>query len=314
MIVGIILLIAAFGILLFVYLKLNPSGEINREVCHNSAVLKMTLPESKLVDTKEVIPLKCETRKVCITDKTFGNGDCSSELGEKYDTVRVSKDKTKQEKEIKMFVAREMADCWAMMGEGKGQIFSRELTTRKTCAVCTRISFDKSIKEKTKEITGLGKYLTSYKVPNKEISYWDFLSSGMNVEKYDETLDKFSTNQKAIVFMEVGGSTAYSWISGILGGTGGAIVGAKLGALVGPTLGAIVGSVVIPIPGVGTAVGAAVGGGVVGFIGGAVVGGIAGSEFNDRFQGAEYASANFFLDYDKSKISGLECTSFENLA
>lgn len=301
MVVSMILLIAAFGILLIVYFKLNPGGEINREVCHNSVVFKMTLPESKLVEPKDAINLRCKTRKVCITDKTIGKGECSDELGVEYDTIRVSKDKVKQEKEIKMFVAREMADCWAMMGEGKGQIFSREITSKETCVVCSRISFDKSIKGNTKEIIGLGEYLTSYKVPNKEISYWNFLNSGAGEGRFDKNLDKFSTSQKAIVFEEAGSSTIFSWASGFLGGSSGAIIGTKLGA--------IFGSIVIPAPIVGTAVGSA-----LGFIGGGIVGAISGSEFNDRFQGAEYASSWIFLDYDKSKISELECTSFENLA
>ncbi len=298
MVVSMILLIAAFGILLYVYVQLNPKGEINREVCHNSVVFKMTLPESKLIDPKEAINLRCKTRKVCITDKTLGKGDCGGELGAEYDTVKVSSDKTKQEKEIKMFVAREMADCWAMMGGGKGQIFSRGVKSQETCVVCSRISFDKSIKEKIKEITGLGEYLISYKVPNKEISYWNFLNSGAVAGEYNKNLDKFSTEQKAIVFGEAGSSTALSWASGILGGSSGAIVGVKLGAAIGSI-----------IPGGGT-----IAGGAIGFIGGGIVGGILGSEFNDRFQGAEYASSWIFLDYDKSKISELECTSFENLA
>ena len=185
----IILLIIGFGILLIFLFRMSLTGRIDKEVCHQSVNYRATLPDTTLMGFKDYVPLKCKTAKYCLTTKLLGKGECN-EFGEARDVakVRISSDSQKQEQEIKMFIAREMADCWAMMGEGKIQIFTRKATIysyKKKCAVCSRIAFSKEIKEnfKNKEIKGMANYLASYKVPGKEISYLDFLSGGKFAEE-----------------------------------------------------------------------------------------------------------------------------------
>jgi len=319
MLVTIILLAVGFGIILFLYSQLSFQDHIDRSVCHESVVLRATLPDS--FELKTLVPLKCKSRKICITDKLFGKGECSSELGEDYDTIRVSPQADKREDQINQFVAREMAECWGMMGEGKVQIFTRDFElfqqSSRRCSICTRMSFDDSIKEKTKEIDGIGKYLLTHKVPNSDETYWNYLTSGISVQNYDSLTDVYSTDQKAIVFMESDKTDAPSWIVGILGaGTGGAI-GCWAGAKGGAAIGAAVGSIV---PGAGTlAVG--VGGGLVGCIGGFVAGGIIGDYAGNVVEeelvtaelgNAEYVAGQFFMDYGGA-ISELGCESIESI-
>ncbi len=147
-IIEIVLVVIGFGIILFVYSQLAWEGTVDREVCHQSVIYRGTLFDKYGFTTKELVPLKCKTRLVCISDKT--KGDCKDELGDKYDTIKIDASADKIDNQIKMVLAREMADCWAMLGEGKVQLFSRNYFSGSSKGVvCSQIAFDKSIKEKT---------------------------------------------------------------------------------------------------------------------------------------------------------------------
>ena len=298
MLISIILLIAGFGIILFMYSQLNWTGNIDREVCHESVILRGTLPEKSIISTKDVVPLKCKTRNICITSKLFGKGNCN-EFGNEYNTIRISKDKMEQE--IKMTIAREMADCWSMMGEGKIKIFSRGIKTKKSCSICSRIAFDNSIKENPTKIKEFGKYLINHKVPNKEISYWDFLSSGLDKKNYDSNTDVLSSDEKAIIFVETGQTIAPQFIADVLKAGTGCTLGAKMGAGIG---------FIVP-GGVAT-------GGLVGCVGGAVIGidliGKLGEEIDKKLESVEFSSANFLVDYSKKSIDELGCDSLESIS
>src|SRR3989344_3836658 len=210
MLVTIILLVIGFGLILIVYYQLNGIQEVDRQVCHQSVVLRGTLPDT--LDLKDIPSLKCKTRKICISDKMFGKGDCENELGKEYDTLKISKEKEKAEQDIKKIFADELADCWAMMGEGKIQVFKRENSLsdyKRKCVVCSRVNFDKNVE--IKEVEGFVEYLMKHKVPNKDESYWKFMTKSK--EEYgnlfissDErgSLDseKMYISEKAILFYE----------------------------------------------------------------------------------------------------------------
>ena len=70
-IVFLIILVISFVILLYFLIKLNLGAESEKEVCHNSVVLR----SNKLIPT-ESVPLKCETQYVCITQ----DGSCEQML------------------------------------------------------------------------------------------------------------------------------------------------------------------------------------------------------------------------------------------
>lgn len=288
-----VLLVVISGVfIILVFANIGLTEEIDRETCHQSVIYRATLPDSLFFDLKDLPSLKCETAKFCITDKTFGKADCKDAFGEgDYVTVRV--DEENLDDEINKFVARELASCWSMMGEGKIQVFTRDALTKKRCSVCSRIAFDKEMKDYLSDVEGLGNYLLTREVPNKNMSYWKFLAKGVNTDSYDEGLDFFSTEEKAIVFMEIGDSTLLSLFPSVAAALGGAKVGAVVGAF-------------IPVPGT-TFVG-----GIVGFVGGAVSGKKLGEE-GEKLIDFKYHPGWSFVDYDSEDLKGLGCTSFENI-
>ena len=289
--VTIILLVVGFAILILVFANVGWTEEIDRETCHASVILRATLPDT--FDLKDITPLKCQTKKFCITDKTFGKGECEYEKGfEKgeYETIRVSKigkDKTKTEEEINRFIARELASCWAMMGEGKVQIFTREVTTEKRCSVCSRIAFDKSLKDELKEgVKGLGDYLLTREVPNQGVSYWKFLTN--NAEEKIPDYNKFSTNEKVIVFIEIGNTK----ISNLLGaGVGGAV--------------GIAFAIIFPPAGIAI--------GTLSFVTGVIMGEHYGEKVGDKMMERKFHTGWSFVDYNSETLKDLECSSFESI-
>src|SRR3989344_2606847 len=157
MVVTIVLLLAGFVVILLVYSQIAFESNVDRTVCHESVILRGTL--STNFELKETVPLKCKTEKICVSSNFFGKGDCKDELGNKYSSVKISSDAEKKEQEVKSMIAREMAACWSMMGEGKIQVFTGDLkldAAKEKCVVCSRISFDdETKKELNNEINGM---------------------------------------------------------------------------------------------------------------------------------------------------------------
>lgn len=297
-IIEIVILIIGFGIILFVYSQLAWTGTVDRETCSQSVIYRGTLFDKYGFTTKEIVPLKCKTRLVCISDKT--KGDCKDELGDKYDTIKIDATKDKIDNQIKMALAREMADCWNMLGEGKVQIFSREKLSSSTKGViCSRISFDKSIKEKKGRIQGFTQYLISHQVPGQEESYWKYLTrdDAQNLFIQEgKTLaeeDSFNLNEKSILFIE----RDQSYFGGVLGLSGGVLLGGYAGFAIGS---------VVPV--VGNGVGFVVGTAIAGF------GGAAGGKIQDKIKGEQkFISGEFFIDYSPKAIKDFNVDSLENI-
>jgi len=293
-IVKIILLILGFAILLWVFSTSLNEETFDREICHESVLFRGALPD--LISSKDIVNLKCKTQKFCLTEKTFGKGECEEFKGSDFNTVEISDDNPIEE--VNKFIARELASCWAMMEKGEFQIFTRELSTTKKCSICSRIAFDKSLKDDLEgEVNGLAYYLSTREVPNQNVSYWNYLTGQEIIGVYDINLDKFSTDEKAIVFMEMDESNWKDWGGAIFGSTGGAYVGAKAGAAIG---------FMIPVPG-GYAVGA-LSGGIIGFVSGGTTG-----WFVDVNKEGEYRTGWDFVDYKGKDLRELGCSSFENI-
>lgn len=259
MIVGIVIIVLTFGIIAIVYSQLITSVEIDREVCKQSALLKSSMPDGLITgQMHDLISLKCKTKKICVTSKSIiqGKGDCSEMLGEDFTTYRIKRDTADQQ--IKTLLAREMADCWEMLGRGNIPIFERAMKTDtkigSVAVICSKIHFDKTITESEglniQEIYGMNRYLLSHKVPNYDLSYWDFLTNAYDGETLqllygervkstdaeisvtnflDEKLDL--TKTKTIFFVE-SRPTAKGAIFGSVIGAGIGLIGG--GILVGP--------------------------------------------------------------------------------
>ena len=274
-----IILIVGFGILFYaIYTMFFSDSIMDRTACHQSVVLRGTLPDSFwLSELKKIPNLQCETKKLCITDKTIGD-DCSysGKAGKDYYVQRVSGDRNKKEESINRIVSREIAECWSMMGEGKLQIFTREVTKKNSCVICTQVEFGENLKKDFQTINGIAKYMFEHKVPGKEISYYEFLYGKNNPEIYNSKEDFLTTNKKSIVFYEKSTDNIGTIVYTALFSSMSTAVGAKTGALIG--------SVVIPIPVVGTVAGGIIGAGFgAGF--GLVVGSKFGTEFDEALRG-----------------------------
>ncbi len=283
--VGIALLIAGAMLIIGFFYFIDWEKEISREACHESVIVRGTLPDT--FEFKNLPSLNCQTKRICITDKLFGKGDCGYTSSDNPETIRVSSIAEKQDKEINKIFAREMADCWAMMGEGKLQIFTRNTITKKRCSICTIISFDDDLRKKRDVIYGLGDYLMTKQVPGKEQSYALFLK----LNRTDlENLNGITTKRKAILFFEVDKSDFLEKGGFVVGGIAGFVLGkfgGKLASVVTTkTLFAI----------------------------GTLVGYSAGGVVQEKISEADYLSGHSLIDYDEEHLKGLECDSMESLS
>lgn len=128
-IITLIILLVSFAVILFLLFRLNLGGESNKEICHNSVVLKANpaLPADS-------VTLDCDRTYICVTE----DGSCEG----MYNPI-VEKVKTLDE--VYEVLANEMSDCWWMFGEGKVKYISDTVLERNYCSICSQILFDDSL-------------------------------------------------------------------------------------------------------------------------------------------------------------------------
>ncbi len=307
MLVTIILLTVGFLILFVFVSDAIAKPDIDRQVCHQSVVLRGTLPDT--LSLKDLPSLKCKTRKMCITDKIFGKGECES-LGEDFDTLKISKDKEKAENDIKKILADELVDCWSMMGQGKIQVFKRETFSlgKTVCVICSRINFDNNVEMNT--ISGMTDYLLKHKISNNDETYWQFLTRNGDFENLyaPETADKntilnfeIPVSEKAVIYTESDKTVIIEFITSLITAAPSVAIGAKTGAVIGSLSGPI-----------GAGVGFIVGG-VVGGTVGALIGYNSGDTISDVLLGKDYYSGIYLADYDTKNIDKLKCDVIKNI-
>ncbi len=183
--IKIVLVLIGFGILMFLFYQIGFTGRVDKEACHQSVITRAAFPKEGNID--KYIPLKCKTSKYCITPKYFGTCEEYSESDE-VGRVRVD-----DKKEIEKFLAREVVDCWSMMGEGKVSLFSDYWNDKfgignsyPTCVICSRIAFDsEGFKDEFGEDyletvlnINVYNYMLTHKMPNSEATYVEYLNDG----------------------------------------------------------------------------------------------------------------------------------------
>ena len=169
-IVMLIVLIVSCVVILFFIFRLNFQSISDKEVCHNSVVLKS---KGKGLIGK----LDCNTNYLCIS----GGGKCEDITAS--ETIEV--DATKKE-EIMKALADEMADCWWMFGEGDLQYLSSdERFIEYTCALCSVVKFDETIIENSEPITyrEFYEYLNSLEKGESE-TYFNYLYDVFDVDTF----------------------------------------------------------------------------------------------------------------------------------
>ncbi|MDO8517629.1 MAG: hypothetical protein Q7S33_05905 [Nanoarchaeota archaeon] len=183
--VTIILLLMGFAILVFVFFSFDWNLNSKKQVCHESVVYRGIIPG--IAGAKTLMPLKCETEKVCITSGLIG-GKCTDE----FDIASgVTKVKVSNPTQIEKAIAENFVDCWSMMGKGKLSLFQQYWAETyglggvyPTCVVCSRIAFDsKKLEEAGITNDDLAKidvmgYMRTHLIPGGSITYYDYLLNG----------------------------------------------------------------------------------------------------------------------------------------
>jgi len=204
----VILLIVGFAIVAILYWKFISNTNIDRDACHESVVVRGTasyVTES----SKEYVPLKCKTAKFCITNKFIGKGDCTEFKGE----TGVSKVRVTNKEQIEKFLAGEVVNCWSMLGEGKLSLFSQYRaetyglgSVYPTCVICSRIAYDKkSLEDAGIDLSKINllTYMTSHKVPDKSVSYFDYLAGegkiSVDAQQAVQSLEELEKEDSKIV-------------------------------------------------------------------------------------------------------------------
>ena len=200
--VGMILIILG-AVILFGFFGFFNTSDISREVCHQSVILRATTPST--LGAQSAIPLKCETEKICISE----NGEKCEEDFKNDKDVRVTK--VESSEEIEKVIAREMAEAWNILGEGKVSLFSQYFakeyslgTVYPTCVIYSRIAFDQSlVKKDLLTNIDMEKYLATHAVPNKEISYLDYFNGEVSVSDVSLSSEEVS-EVKGVDLVDVG--------------------------------------------------------------------------------------------------------------
>lgn len=178
-IVIIIIILAGFALVIFFWYQISWTGEIDKQVCHQSVIYRATLPGT--AGAKDFIPLKCKTDKICITSKSYP-GSCKEFENAKGITI-VKADNVQQ---IEKTIAENIIACWKTMGEGKASIFSQWIAenygfgaTYPSCIICNRIAFDSDGLKKAGinlDEMNVENYMRTRAIPDKDISYYDYLA------------------------------------------------------------------------------------------------------------------------------------------
>jgi hypothetical protein len=194
-IITIVLAILALIILLIFLYNTSANTIITDEICHDSVIYRAS---AGFLDLSKYIPLKCKTKKICISSGFFSKANCSDFAGEDgITTIKVAAGASGQT-QIEKIYADSIYQCWNTMGQGKLSLFSltsaQEMGVGKaiypTCVVCSRIAFDKMALEKNNidlSKINVNDYMLTHKVPSKEISYYASMT-GENAGKIAEVL------------------------------------------------------------------------------------------------------------------------------
>jgi hypothetical protein len=149
-IVTIILLALAFLILLVFWASINWSGEINRDACHTSVVLRASATlDSKITTFRNAIPLKCQTDRICLNSGVLSKG-CDNLVG-----TGIKDFKVKTKDDVLNYITDQMYDWYLTLGEEKLNYLAQDFTEKKYCLVNSIIALDDKSKETLKNSGGI---------------------------------------------------------------------------------------------------------------------------------------------------------------
>ena len=167
LLIAFILGLAVVGISLAFLLPSFFSGEIDRQTCKESILLRASIPSANLglmnlASIREQFPLKCKSEVVNID----------------YE------DNAKAEK----IIAETMMSCWVLYGEGKLNLFPQsKFSGNSYCSACARIHIDSKVQEYYKNN------------PINKVFYYPLILKSIDLEKVKLLILKKQIKQLIIV-------------------------------------------------------------------------------------------------------------------
>ena len=171
-IILLIVVIISFVVILYFLFRLNIAGSSEKEICHNSVVMR-----GNPVLSKGDISLNCQRTYICLTK----DGSCDAMTNPDIKKVGDDPDETYK------VLADEMADCWWMFGEGKVDYLRDKALDRNYCSTCTQIAFDESMNEIEEFNSGkiskdeLYDYLARTQMSENQETYAEYLFGSNNI-------------------------------------------------------------------------------------------------------------------------------------
>jgi len=222
--ITVIILIVSFGIILFFWSMFDWQGDINRETCHTSVILRASAT-FKGLEFKDNIPLKCQTDRICFKNGLFSKG-CDIQ-GTSIRNVNVG-----SKAELLDFIAEDIYNWHQTLGEGKVNFFETTwFIYDKHCLIDSVYSFDNKIQEMVAKEDGITFGEVYRKLDSKQNS------DGMSYfkEMYGTDLDSYlgklkSDNPQLIVLnQKINLSSNYALIGGVIPGTNKVATGVAMG-------------------------------------------------------------------------------------
>ncbi len=256
-IIIVVLAVTGFLVVLYFLWSNTYTDDINRQTCHQSVVYRSSVKIGP-IDSGKVVPLNCETEKICFSLSGEDCSEVSDSKGNPVKKIKLNKDTGKAKEEILDGIAESLKNCQWMLGEGQLDFMPKDLTEKKYGLICARFVFDDKAKETLDNIpiTDLFGYLERKKM-NDGRSYLEYLYPGFTDYKDAIQIHQFLQNQKgsqiknipiknfgidldfergyAIIAIMGEESTWESWAAGI--GVGGVIpiaLGILAGTVAGP--------------------------------------------------------------------------------
>lgn len=199
-IVGLVMAIVGFVVVIILLTSLDFQTYSDEEVCRLSVLSRATSEEVK-EGASNLIPLKCTTKKICITSKS--KKECSQFIGEK-DVVEVDvslRNSEEARKIIEKTATESMYSCWKMMGEGKIDLFAEKMSVfdpvldvklkgGPSCVICSRIALGNDLLEgeayeNIVKKVDINEYMKDNGPPGSTFSYLNLLT--------DSKVDSYTT-------------------------------------------------------------------------------------------------------------------------
>lgn len=238
-----ILAVLAIIIILIFYFAFKDTTNVSDNICHLSALTRATSPEA----ASSYVPLKCTTKKICLT--MSGSGKCADSFAGEQDvtTVILPSDALSAARVIEQTSADAMYSCWSLLGEGKLDLFGNFKSysglwldfnnIKPYCVVCSRVAIDNSVPKTTvldkvdiytymKRNVPVGQSLTYLQLfTDKQFNAYPVVDQRLFQEKIvndsGNTQISFTRSEIAFLFMQIKTKSAGQVLSNL--GTVGAI-------------------------------------------------------------------------------------------